>query len=76
MILERLQYPLATLVSGGGNLVQTWNELDTLAGSTVRVDVGDELIEAVAAGIDETGGLRLLHRGQIRTIHAGRVLRS
>ena len=75
-ILDRLEDCLKDLANSRSALVERWNRLDTLAGSTVRVEIGAEVIEAIAAGIDDSGGLRLIHQGQSRIIHAGRVLRD
>jgi BirA family biotin operon repressor/biotin-[acetyl-CoA-carboxylase] ligase len=75
-ILDRLGDRLRDLAESRSELVERWNQLDALAGSTVRVEVGSEFIEAIAAGIDESGGLRIIDRGRTRIIHAGRVLRD
>ncbi len=75
-ILGRFRYPLAALADDRADQPRVWNQLDTLVGSTVRIEAGSEWIEAIAAGIDDSGGLRLLQNGRIRVIHAGRVLRD
>lgn len=75
-ILGRIEYPLGALARGRRDLVDRWNELDTLAGKAVRVAVGPEIIEAVAEGIDDLGGLKLRSDGRPRVIYAGRVLRD
>jgi len=75
-ILGRLQYPLTGLVRDGRGLHQRWNERDALAGSTIRIQVGAEVLEGVAKGIDELGGLRLRVGAESRVIYAGRVLRE
>ena len=75
-ILGRLRYPLASLADDGDDQPRRWNQLDQLAGSNVRVAVGSEVIEGVADGIDRSGGLRIIHEGRSRIVHAGRVLRD
>jgi BirA family transcriptional regulator, biotin operon repressor / biotin---[acetyl-CoA-carboxylase] ligase len=75
-ILGRLRGLLEALASDSNDLAGAWNRLDTLAGSTIRIAVGHEIIQGMAAGIDDSGGLRLIHAGQPRIIHAGRVLRD
>ncbi len=75
-ILGRLGGQIRDLTENRPELVEKWNRLDTLTGSTVRIEVGAEPIEAIAAGIDESGGLRVFQNGQSRIIHAGRVLRD
>jgi BirA family biotin operon repressor/biotin-[acetyl-CoA-carboxylase] ligase len=74
-ILGHLEGPMVALARGEES-ARAWNRLDTLAGSTVRVEVGSELIEGVADGIDDSGGLRIIQDGRPRIIHAGRVLRD
>ena len=55
-ILARFRYPLASLAVDGDDQPRRWNQLDQLAGSSVRVAVGPEVIEGVADGIDRSGG--------------------
>jgi BirA family biotin operon repressor/biotin-[acetyl-CoA-carboxylase] ligase len=75
-ILERIPEVLERLVDRDMGLVARWNELDLLANSRVRLRVGDEVIQATGAGIDELGGLRLDDGGVVQTHYAGRVLRD
>ena len=75
-ILDRLGGRLRDLANARAELVREWNRLDTLTGSRVRIEISGEKIEAIAAGIDDSGGLRILQNGQPRIIHAGRVLRD
>jgi BirA family transcriptional regulator, biotin operon repressor / biotin---[acetyl-CoA-carboxylase] ligase len=76
VICDRSGHQLRALVDARPELIESWGRFDALAGSTVRIEIGDEVIEAVAAGIDDSGGLRLIHDGRPRVIHAGRVLRE
>jgi BirA family biotin operon repressor/biotin-[acetyl-CoA-carboxylase] ligase len=75
-ILERLGPRLRDLTTDRRRLAARWNELDTLAGTRVRVEVGPEVIEGVAEGIDDLGGLILRHEGRRSVLYAGRVLRD
>ena len=75
-ILRRLESMLQALASGAPDLVATWNRLDTLVGSTITVQVGGERFEALAEGIDASGGLRIRRNGQPTILHAGRILRD
>ena len=75
-ILERLGSRLRELATHRKRLAERWNELDTLAGSRVRVAVGPEIFEGIAAGIDELGGLELRGEGRTSVLYAGRVLRD
>ena len=56
--------------------LQVWNQFDTLGGSLIRIKVESEIIHAFAAGIDDSGGLRIVQDGKTRIIHAGRILRE
>ncbi len=50
-----------------------WEALDYLRGRTVRVERGDESVEGVARGIDDSGALRVETPGGVETIIAGEV---
>ena len=58
------------------DLVGRWNRLDLLAGCRVQIQVGDELVNGVAAGIDGSGGLRIFQGGRTSVLYAGRVRRD
>ena len=73
--LDQLPGGLNELLFQNDRLERRWNELDTLAGRVVRVEVGSETLEGIASGINFSGGLRLLRAGESQTIYAGRVLR-
>ena len=75
-ILEHLPGRLRELAEGREDLPRRWARLDTLAGTTIRVEVGGEIISGLARGIDAEGALRVEVGGETRTLHAGRVLRD
>ena len=75
-ILTRLEPTLRALASGDPGLVVEWNRLDCLRGEPITVQVGEERFEAVAEGIDPTGGLRINHEGRSEILFAGRILRD
>jgi BirA family transcriptional regulator, biotin operon repressor / biotin---[acetyl-CoA-carboxylase] ligase len=75
-ILERLGPRLRDLATDRRRLAERWNELDTLAGLRVTVEVGPEVIEGVAEGIDDLGGLKIRREGRRSVLYAGRVLRD
>ena len=75
-LLDRLPHHLEALASRRDESSRAWNQFDTLAGTTVRVEVGSRIIEGVADGIDESGGLAIVHEGRREILHAGRVLRD
>src|SRR5437588_200910 len=55
-ILGRLRSRLRELATDRARLAGRWNELDTLAGSRVRVEVGPGIVDGVARGIDDFWG--------------------
>ncbi len=75
-ILARLTATFQDLATAAADLVDEWNRLDTLVGSTIRVQVGTERFTAVAEGIDPTGGLRIKREGKGEVLFAGRILRD
>ena len=75
-ILGRLEPILHALASGDPRLELTWNRLDTLRGTVVRVQVGDREFTAIAEGIDSTGGLRIRRNDLPEILYAGRILRD
>ena len=75
-ILDRLEPVLRALASGDSGLVDEWNHLDCLRGRTITVQVGEARFEAVARGIDSTGGLQIDRDGRPEILFAGRILRS
>lgn len=75
-IMAALPDRLRDLAHARPSLHRRWARLDALDGTRVRIESGTEIIEALAAGIDEQGGLRLLVAGELQIIHAGRVLRD
>ena len=75
-ILTRLDPTLRALASGDPGLVVEWNRLDSLRNQTITIQVGDLRFDAVAEGIDPTGGLRIRRYGQVDILYAGRILRA
>ena len=75
-ILGRLGPMLADLASGNPDLVAAWNRLDTLGGTSITVQAGDERFTAEAEGIDSTGGLRIRRDGHLSILYAGRIVRD
>jgi BirA family biotin operon repressor/biotin-[acetyl-CoA-carboxylase] ligase len=75
-ILGRLGPRLRELATDRRRLAERWNELDTLAGMRVTVEVGPEVVEGVAEGIDDLGGLKVRREGRTSVLCAGRVLRD
>ena len=75
-ILIHLPGRLRQLAEGRDELPRRWSRLDTLMGVPVRVEVGGEVIRGVGAGIDGEGALRIASPGEMRILHAGRVLRE
>ncbi|WP_435006331.1 biotin--[acetyl-CoA-carboxylase] ligase [Tundrisphaera lichenicola] len=76
LILERLEPSLQDLVCGSSRLTESWERLDVLAGRRIRVQIGSEMVEGMASGIDPSGGLIVRREGTIEVLHAGRVLRD
>ena len=75
-ILDRLGPMLAALAGDDPAQAATWNRLDTLRGSTIQVQSGSDRFEAVAEGIDPSGGLRIRRDGRAAVLYAGRILRD
>ena len=75
-ILSRLGPMFEALAAGDPDLVATWNRLDALRGSTIRVQAGPALFAAEATGIDPSGGLRIVRQGRVEVLYAGRILRD
>lgn len=53
--------------------LEDWDAFDGLRGETVRLRLGEQLIEGVHAGIAPDGALRLLTDQGVRSYHAGEV---
>ena len=75
-ILGRLEPALRALASADPGLVAEWNRLDSLRDQTITIQVGDLRFDAVAEGIDPSGGLRIRRAGQVDILYAGRILRA
>ena len=67
---------VARLAADDPSLARRWMDLDTLAGTGVRVDVGPRIIAGVALGIDERGSFIVREGREVRTLHGGQVLRG
>jgi BirA family biotin operon repressor/biotin-[acetyl-CoA-carboxylase] ligase len=66
---------LPRLARGDAALAARWEELDTLRGKTVHVDVGPRVIVGVARGIDPEGALLVATEQETLQLFGGRVLR-
>jgi BirA family biotin operon repressor/biotin-[acetyl-CoA-carboxylase] ligase len=75
-ILDRWEGIVERLARDDPTLAERWDQLDTLRGQWIRVDLGPQLVEGWGRGIDAGGALRLEVAGQIQPIFGGQVLRD
>jgi BirA family biotin operon repressor/biotin-[acetyl-CoA-carboxylase] ligase len=75
-ILAGLPAVLDALARDDQALAARWSALDTLRSRSVRVDLGDRVIEGVGRGIDAEGAMRVAVDEAIVTLLGGRVLRD
>ncbi len=60
--------------SGLGGFIDRWQQAHLYHGKTVRVIRGDEELEGVVAGIDESGAIQLRDpAGNLRSYHSGEI---
>jgi BirA family biotin operon repressor/biotin-[acetyl-CoA-carboxylase] ligase len=82
--VERLLYVFLTgfstilerLAHGDRDLATRWATLDTLAGTSVQVDLGTRVLSGVARGIDHEGALCLATEEGVVRLFGGQVLRG
>lgn len=75
-ILGRFETVLPELARDDPALAERWNQLDTLAGQSLRVDLGTRILTGRGLGIDPRGGLRLVGETGEFTLYGGQVLRD
>jgi BirA family transcriptional regulator, biotin operon repressor / biotin---[acetyl-CoA-carboxylase] ligase len=75
-ILSEIAAVLDLLARDDPALARRWEQLDTLRGQRVRVDLGPRIVAGIGQGIDPEGGLRLKSEAEDLTLHGGQVLRS
>jgi BirA family biotin operon repressor/biotin-[acetyl-CoA-carboxylase] ligase len=73
--LDLLPGLIARLARDSTSLARSWSERDALLGQTVRLAIGDEVVEGKADGIDEAGALVIVDERGPRTFFAGQVMR-
>jgi BirA family biotin operon repressor/biotin-[acetyl-CoA-carboxylase] ligase len=67
---------LPRLARDDPSLAARWEELDTLRGETVHIDLGPRVIAGVARGIDPEGALLVATEQETLQLFGGRVLRE
>jgi BirA family biotin operon repressor/biotin-[acetyl-CoA-carboxylase] ligase len=75
-ILAGFARVLDLLARDDPSLPGRWNEIDTLAGRPVRVDLGPRIVAGLGRGIDARGGLLLTDGRETWTVYGGQVLRE
>lgn len=75
-VLAAFGRQLDLLARDDPSLPGRWNELDTLAGRRVRVDLGPRIAAGLGRGIDPRGGLLLDDGRETLALYGGRVLRD
>ena len=75
-ILDAFGRVVPRLAADDPTLAGRWRDLDTLAGSPVRVDLGPRILAGVAARIDDRGGLIVRVGDEELTLFGGQVLRG
>jgi BirA family transcriptional regulator, biotin operon repressor / biotin---[acetyl-CoA-carboxylase] ligase len=75
-ILEQFESVLAQLARDDPALASRWDQLDTLRGQRVRVNLGPRIVEGEGRGIDAEGALLLAGEQETFRLFGGQVLRE
>jgi BirA family biotin operon repressor/biotin-[acetyl-CoA-carboxylase] ligase len=75
-ILRRIGPSLVALAREDASLVARWQQLDTLRGQRIRVDLGREIVTGWCRGIDPHGAICLETDRGLIALHGGQVLRE
>ncbi len=73
-ILAKLQKTLVEFEANGfKGMVSRWNKFDCFVGHTVQLLIGQRVIEGIARGVDEQGGIVLSVDGNEQTFFGGEI---
>lgn len=74
-VLEQYEIQLGRLAAEEDTFIDDLNARDQLAGTVVRIEQGEALLEGEGRGIARDGALLLEIEGEVRAIYGGRVRR-
>lgn len=73
-ILANLQKTLIEFEAGGFKVMtERWNQYDCFVGERVKLLIGQRVVEGIAHGVDEQGGIVLLIDGEEQTFFGGEI---